>query len=427
MSPPIPVQWLPLQTLTALGLLRSTGTMLGGAAAAAVLDHFLLQPLVEKGILPEEARVPLLFGGFTGAHAALHKFGLVSSSTAQGLRSIPTFTGFQTLANALLGLAGAKPGFKTDLASLLLASTPYIAANFVPAISEALAAAAAGKGLAVKGLSRGAAALQIGATAVRVLGWATLLDFGGNLIADGVVGNLYCAFKDDTETCEQLWKLIRLSMQISENEALGGFLAALLPTIPSSAEPVIKIRDQLVKSSDELGEWINDNLLHLVFSNAKMGEDQTISLDWEAVQEGLRKVYQNEENAEPLKNGYKLVETATAPMTSGMIGIRDLIKEVDLQGEVQDWRRLKAHIYRTVLFKFTGLKDDIQKRAVELGLAEWDGGDEDAVWKIPQNVTETERSAYLASLNDEQRRFLQVDLMQWALYLRLAETIEGEL
>lgn len=409
----------PVEAAPTESALGSSLTLLVWTAAITALDHFLLQPLVQQGHFPEAARVPSLFAGLTGAQAALNKLKLVNSSLTQTLRAIPTFTGLQVLARGALEAVGIKPGWGSEAAALTLASLPLFYARYSPQLADALTAAASGQGLAVKGLTAGAAALRLGATAVRALGWVSLVNFGGNWIADNFIGNLWAAGTGQFDTNKSLWNLERMSMEIYTNEHVGSFLGALLPLLPSDDDGIRKVRDDLVKTSDEVGHWLNDNFIAIALRNTRVLEDNNWSIDWDAVQTEIKNLYNAEPNADSLKNTYRLVGKATGPLTTS--GIRYLTNIIDTEGNIDDLERFKRYLYRTTRLRFLEQKDAIERQAIRLGFAEEREGEVN--WRIPTPDEGNDRNRFRSLCDADQLSFLDQDLSHWAALFKLSESL----
>jgi hypothetical protein len=312
--------------------------------------------------------------------------GLAKTSPAQALEAMPTFTGFQILARSLLGAAGVKPGWGSEVASLTLASLPFVLARYSPALAEALAAASSGTAFALEGLSAGAAALRIGASFANALGWLGLINFGSNWMADNIIGNLWCLWSGNYDTSKRLWNLVRMSQQIYNVDHVGSFWSAVLPLIPRDEEAILGIRDSLIAGSKEFGESVEQNIVSIVARSARTDVDGAWTVDWDGVESGVKAFYQSEENAENIRKGYELIDKGTAPFLE--FTVAPLLKVVDAEGNIPDREKFKKY-FRVYANQQLGEKiPRLERKALELGMAEEVDGE--VVPRLPEMPDENQ-------------------------------------
>jgi hypothetical protein len=406
---------------TAVGLTIST---VGGNFAVVAFDRLLLKSLVDHGILPAEARMPVLFTSVMTTQYVLNRAGLMSTTPVESLRTMPTFMGFHILARLLLDQMNVEPGAASDVAGLTLASLPFLIARQSPMLADALAAANAGKGFELAGLSAEAATLRVGAAFARILGEIGLIDSAASA-------------GDYDDNC-RIWDLIRLSQDIVNQRRGGTFLASVFGSLMTAEETVIgwfdadfdreyradlqSIWTELSQGSDDFGNGMNQSLIAIALQNTRPtgavdGDGLAVmAVDMDGVRRDVAAFYQDERNSENIGNGYDLVDGYTAPMTAS--GVRYLIENVDREGNISDSGEFQNYLYRTVISRRYERELELERRSMELGLAEDVNGIR--VSRFPADPSQNE--AFLASLTPAQRDFvtgeasrLSLEIMQLAL------------
>lgn len=422
---------------TATGL---TVSLLGGSAAIVAFDHLLLDSLIENGLAPEEARAPLLFTSVMTAHLALHRAGLVSTSPTAGLRTMPTFMGFQILSSLLLERLGMDPGSAgTQFLSLTIASMPFLLASQSPALADALGAAAAGRGLTLAELgtmSTGAATLRVGALFARALGWIGIIDLGSRAGTWGIGHVVAGVSSGDYDDNMRLWNLVRMSQDLINQEDCGPVMAGALGMFMTTSDILLSLvdgeyedfyndrlentRDGLVAGSDEFGDALHANLRAIIARNTPLNADGTPgSVDWEAVRRDVAAFYQDDSNAENIANGYELVDDATAPMT--VSGVDTLIDVVATDGSIPDMDAFRRHFRVDVNRRSFEISQRLEARALELGLMEDVGGVR--ISRIPTDPASLD--GFRANLTPTQRDFLDGEGLQLSLELMLLNQLHN--
>lgn len=411
---------------TSTGMLVS---LTGASVAIVAYDRLLLQTLVDRHILPEEARIPVLFTSVMASHLALHRAGLVSTGPVEGLRGLPTFLGYQVLARLLLERMGAPTNsFQTDLAGVTLATMPFILQRLCVesatqlstaagrAIAEGAMVRAAALGAGAELMVGGASLLRVSAVFARVLGWIGIVDIGARIGVWGI-GRINAALSSgDYDNNVRLWNLIRLSQDIYNQERFGSVLSGafgMIWTFFDSVDSMVsseseayhtaqveRIRDSLVSGSDAFGTSLHQSLIAIVAQNTRFSADGAATTDWDGVERDVRAFYRDERNAENIRNGYHLVDDATAPMTSS--GIDSLIGLVSDRGEIRSRTEFQEHMARHVRIRRIDVARRLNERSLELGLSEVVNGV--TVSMIPTDPAQL--AAFRTHLTPAQREFL---------------------
>ncbi|HSA59941.1 MAG TPA: hypothetical protein VLJ37_09690 [bacterium] len=431
------------RTPTSTGMFVS---LTGAGAAIVAYDRFLLQALVDRHILPEEARIPVLFTSVMASHLALYRAGLVSVGPVEGLRGLPTFLGYQILARLLLERIGAPTNsFSTDLAGVTLATMPFILQRLCAesatqlstaagrALAEGAVLRAAALGTGAELMVGGASVLRVSAVFARMLGWIGIIDIGARAGVWGI-GRIYSAASSgDYRTNVRLWNLIRLSQDIYNQERFGSVLSGafgMIWTFFDSVDSMVssesdafhtrnveRIRDTLVSGSDAFGDSLHQSLIAILAQNTRFSPDGAATTDWDAVERDVRAFYRDERNAENIRNGYNIVDDATAPMTSS--GIESLIGIVSDRGEIRNRTEFREHMARHVRIRRIDVARRLNERSLELGLSEVVNGV--AVSMIPTDPAQLE--AFRTHLTPAQREFLDGEGLRLSMELMTLSTL----
>ncbi len=378
--------------------------MVGAAGIIVAYDHFVLKSLIDNGLLPEEARIPALFGSVYLASMALHQLGVFATGPRAMLAHMPTFYGFQLLSYFLLEKAGMDLNSPvTQFAGLTLASMPYALAAVSPTMAHALGI----KSSAALQASRGAAVLRVGAVLTRALGWIGLIDLGarGALWA---VSRL--AFKGDER---RQWDLIRLSQQIYLQErgsemhggrflasAFGMFITAIdtvASAVSSSYEKnydanLDRIQNKLTKASQQFGDSMRQNLTALVMKNTR-NENGVWAIDWKGVRRSVREFYQDDKNKKNIKRAYELVKEYTGfhPDASDA---DDITKMISPKGTISNMKAFKRFMSRHARIEFLRVRRRLEHKGRSLGL-------------VQDNPAGGYQFIHPSHLNSEQRAFMK--------------------
>ncbi len=375
--------------------------LVGMSAAIVAFDHLLLDELVDRDIMPEEARIPVMFSTMMTSHYALYRAGIVETSPVAGLRHIPTFFGFQILANLLLTeVVGMEPGDTcTDFLGITLAAMPFAYARMSPAVAEALGLRVETGALAA--LGRGGTALSLGAAAARVLGMVAIVDIGSRVGVNGIGRIVSATSGGDYDNNMRLWNLVRLTQDIINQERVGEVPASMLGMLFTFAattrtwydgefdtwyhQRMDDLQSELVTGSDQFGNGMHQAILQIISQNTtvadghsmhsamqQMALDPTNAVemhtDWQGVARDLRRFYGDSQNEDNIENGYNLVDEYTAPLTTS--GIASLIQLVDDNGNIQDVGEFRDHFHRHLRTEAFQIHRRMNERSLALGLSE---------------------------------------------------------
>ncbi len=390
--------------------------LFGGSAAIVAFDHGLLQFLVDEGVMPAEARSPALFGTLWGTHQALYAAGLVETSPRAALLEMPTFFGFQLMAQGLLDFLGVElDPTATAFAGLTLAAMPYALARQSPMLANALNAARAGQGFQLAGLSSRAATLRVGAACARLLGWIGLADLGTRGLSD-FVGWAFMDAEDEAD-----FALFRYAQDIYNQEQHGDLVAGAVGTFVNSGQSIRsffdsevrteyfadlrEIQGQLFAGAENFEAGLNQSLLALVAQHihldsgtsllAMRQEAHTMSahelnwrIDWAGFIGSVYTFYQSDENRESIEQGYDLLDRT---------GIRDwvswrrLIEAVNDEGVIENPAALQRHLWDAVNQLTLEAMFAIEEWAAEQGLVDEAG--ESLVLLSDQELSDEQRQA----------------------------------
>ncbi len=376
--------------------------LLAGSAAIVGYDRFVLEPLVDYNILPADARGPALITSIFVSHQALYTAGLVDIGPAQSLPHLPTFFGFQFLFRLILEQTGLDPSsIVSDFSSLTLAAMPFFLARQSPVLAQALGITAAHtpEALAAASSLRSTAALRGGFNLVRWAGNFALADLGARILVWGV-GQIYA---DEM----QHWNLIRLSQDTYNQQHLGlvlgstfGMFATAMNehVLPYIYDPILgtdyrssyhqelaEIRQGAVASTRVFGEQMETNIIAMLAQNTYLlnghsinsstqvltnNQAQAFTLymepNWDLFQQDLNEFYQDQENEEYIGQNYDLIRDYTGAFAPNAASIEGLINR---SGTIRDVAELQDHLRRRLQHLILQKTQQIETRAIELGIA----------------------------------------------------------
>ncbi len=303
---------------------------IGTVAAIVAFDEILLDGLIENDLMPEEARMPVLFTSVLTAHAAMYRAGLVDVSVAEGLQSVPAFLGYQMIVLSLMHAVGIDT--QDPLArggAMVLGSFPFIWARIaltnqaLTAIEEvvmaerglatraaaqrwmateagevyvaeqlsargvtraALAEAGGAHGLrGITGLGWRAASFRVGSFLARGLGNFLIVTLGADA-GLGVIGwaNSHLS-SGDTQDNRRLWRLVRTCTSQVDQDRWGGFMGSVLGPLATFAAvtrtwhdedfdtwyegQIEQCQDDLAEASDQFGHFMHHALIAAIAEN----------------------------------------------------------------------------------------------------------------------------------------------------------------
>ncbi len=357
------------------GTFGLTVSLFGGAAVVVALDQGLIGSLIEAGVLPEEARSPVLFTSVMLIHQGLYKAGLVQKSPLQALGQVPTFMGFQYLAHGLLDFLGVEADeTATMFGGLVLAGIPYALATQVPVLAEALETTSVIKGFQLGGLGPKAAVARLAVGTARLVGWAGIVDLGARGVAD-LIGH---ALTGDSD--ERFFDVIRLCQDIYNVQERGDFIAGAFGTFATFGDTVagwfdsdfkqaykaeiFKILHKLIGDSETFGESLEASVFSVLLRHTHLANKKW-RIDWTGVQRELTEIYHNDGARKGIEAGYDLVRNYTGPFVSDADRLSALI---DVDGLIQDQTKLRDHLRMRLFYLAVEKDQEMEQWARDNGL-----------------------------------------------------------